>query len=284
MPRARRFGPFEPSAGGRFPPAAPSGGERGTRTDPPRSVPPLLVLAADHRGRGVMTIENYAQYLEALTAALAHCDGVLATVQPLADLVRTGAVESRHRTYLSLNRSGLAGSVFELDDRLVASVDRAAADGYSGIKLMTRIDYSDSHTSAALELLGAVLERAREVGLEALIESVLWRDGAMATDTDAVVLGAVIAHDLGAPLLKVPIPQEPAGLERAEAVARVVQSVGVPVLFLGGPHREADGAMLDEATDVMQGGGAGLAVGRAIYQHRAPGEMAKQLADIVHAR
>ena len=50
------------------------------------------------------------------------------------------------------------------------------------------------------------------------------------------MLAAVIAHDLGAPLLKVPVPDVPAGGARVEAVARIVASVGVPVLFLGGPH------------------------------------------------
>ncbi len=64
------------------------------------------------------------------------------------------------RTYLSINRTGLAGSAFELDDRLVASVARAAADGWTGVKLMTRIDYADPDGAAGLALLGQVLEEA----------------------------------------------------------------------------------------------------------------------------
>ena len=104
---------------------------------------PALVLAADHRARGVMTIERNADYLAALREALPHCDGILATVQPLTELARTGAIRPDQRTYLSLNRTGLAGTAFELDDRLVASVARAAADGWTGIKLMTRIDPTD---------------------------------------------------------------------------------------------------------------------------------------------
>ena len=73
------------------------------------SRPPALILAADHRGRGVVTIERYADYLAALGAALPHADGILATAQPLADLVSSGQVTPDHTTYLSLNRSGLAG-------------------------------------------------------------------------------------------------------------------------------------------------------------------------------
>ena len=135
------------------------------------------MLAADHRARGVMTIERNADYLRALREALPHCDGILATVQPLTELARSGALGPGQRTYLSINRTGLAGAAFELDDRLVASVARAAEDGWTGIKLMTRIDLDDPGGAAALELLGRVLEDARSSSLEALIEPVMWRAG-----------------------------------------------------------------------------------------------------------
>jgi DhnA family fructose-bisphosphate aldolase class Ia len=243
---------------------------------------PTLILAADHRGRGVIAIERYADYLAALSAALPHADGILATAQPLADLVRDDHVTADHTTYLSVNRSGLAGAVNELDDRRVASVARAATDGYDGVKIMTRIDLADPHTTEALELLGQVLEEARAVGLDALVESVTWRGGAMSAQVDDIVHAAVIAHDLGAPRLKVPVPDEAAGPRRRAAVERVVASVGAPVLFLGGPHRGDTDAMVEEATDVMAGGGAGLAVGRAVLVDSDPAGMARRLADIVH--
>jgi DhnA family fructose-bisphosphate aldolase class Ia len=244
---------------------------------------PALILAADHRARGVVTVENYGEYRGALARALPSCDGILATAQPLADLAAGGHLTAAQRTYLSLNRTGLAGSVFELDDRLVASVARAAADGWDGIKHMTRIDLSDPLTAPALELLGQVLEQARAAGLEALIEPLVWRDGRVARDADAIVFASVVAHDMGAPLIKVPVPAVPAGTERQRAVARVVESVGVPVLFLGGPRGEAGrSSALDEVRDVMAGGGSGMAVGRTIYQDPDPAEMAGLMAAVVH--
>ena len=246
---------------------------------------PALVLAADHRARGVMTIERNADYLRALEEALPHCDGILATAEPLGALARSGALGPDVRTYLSLNRTGLAGTAFELDDRLVASVGRAAEDGWSGVKLMIRIDPDDRGGAAALELLGRVLEDARSARLEALVEPVLWRGGGMSRDTGDIVLAAVIAHDLGAPLLKVPVPDVPAGSARVDAVARVVASVGVPVLFLGGPRdRGGRVRVVEETRDIMAGGGAGLAMGRAIFQEDSPAEMAAELAAVVHGR
>jgi DhnA family fructose-bisphosphate aldolase class Ia len=244
---------------------------------------PALILAADHRPRGVMTIEGYGPYLSALAAALPACDGILASRQPLQDLAAAGHLGPDFRTYLSINRTGLAGSVFELDDRLVTSVAAAAEAGLTGVKHMTRIDLTDPVTAAALELLGQVMDEARRLGLEALVESLLWRDGAMARDTDAIVLAAVIAHDLGAPLLKVPVPDVAAGRERSAAVARVVAAVGVPVLFLGGPRQGSDrAAVLAEVTDAMAGGAAGMALGRVIFEDPDPAEMAALVAAVVH--
>ena len=58
-------------------------------------------------------------------------------------------------------------------------------------------------------------------------------------------------------------------------MARVVASVGVPVLFLGGPIGTAGRAsVLDEVRDVMDGGGGGMAMGRTVYQDHEPAEMA----------
>ena len=150
---------------------------------------------------------------------------------------------------------------------------------------MTRIDFGDPHTASALELLGQVLEQARAAGLEALIEPLIWHEGRVQRDTDAVVLASVIAHDLGAPVIKVPVPAAPAGAERQRAVARVVASVGVPVLFLGGPLTEAGrDHVLDEVRDVMEGGGAGMAMGRTLYQDPDPAEMAGLVDALVHGR
>ncbi len=246
--------------------------------------PPALVVAADHRARGVLTMERYADYVGALRAALPECDGILASTQPLRDLADAGAVQDRHRTYLSLNRSGLAGMASELDDRLVTTVAQAARDGWTGVKHMTRFDLGDPLTSPALELLGRVLEEAEQAGLEAMVEAAPWRDGRMDHDVAAIVHAAVVAHDIGAPLLKVPMPDAPAGPARADAVARVVASVGVPVLFLGGPRSGTDDDLHHLVTDAMAGGAAGMAVGRAIYEAPDPASTARMVANLVHGR
>ena len=237
------------------------------------------MLAADHRARGVMTIERYADYLQALRRRPAplrrHPGHRPAPGRPGRQPAPSGPTSG---PISRINRTGLAGSVFELDDRLVASVARAAADGWTGVKLMTRIDHGDPSGAAALELLGQVLEEARRAHLEALIEPVLWRDGRMSRETADIVLAAVIAHDLGAPAA------QGTGARRARrgapgrgGGAGWWPASGCPVLFLGGPAPPGGGdRVLDEARDVMAGGGAGLAMGRAIFQEPSPAAMAKR--------
>ena len=128
------------------------------------------------------------------------------------------------------------------------------------------------------------------------IEPLSWRDGQVARDTDSIVFAAIVAHDLGAPVVKAPVPDVAPGAARVDAAARIVSSVGVPVLFLGGPRRPTrsgrhdggDGAggdpragVLGEIRDVMAGGAAGLAVGRVIYQDPDPAEMARLVGQAV---
>ena len=198
------------------------------RCPPPRSSWRRTIAPAP-----CVTTENWDEFFAALARALPSCDGILATAQPLAALAAGGHLTALHRTYLSINRTGLAGSVFELDDRLVASVPRAAAEGWSGVKHMTRIDMEDPRHGACARAAGPGARAGEQAGLDALIEPLVWQEGRIRRDTDAIVLASIIAHDMGAPVIKVPVPAVAPGAERQRAVARVVASVGVPVLFLG---------------------------------------------------
>ena len=148
-----------------------------------------------------------------------------------------------------------------------------AADGWTGVKLMTRIDPDDPGGAAALELLGRVLEEARTVGARGAD-----RAGAVAGRAD---VPGDRRHRAGRGHRPRPrrAPAQGAGARRTGRVRpgsrrsrRVVDTVGVPVLFLGGPHVRGGGAPVDEvASDVMDGGAAGLAVGRVGHPGPGPG-------------
>ena len=170
-----------------------------------------LILAADHRARGVVTIERYDEYLAALAAALPHCDGILATTEPLRSL-RLVRSDRRGSAHLSLDQPDRSRRV-DLRARRPSGGEcgRAADEGWTGVKIMTRVAMDDLRGAEAIELLGKVLEESRAAGLEAMVEAVVWRGGRMSKLIADIVLAAVIAHDLGAPLLKVPVPEAPTG-------------------------------------------------------------------------
>lgn len=85
----------------------------------------LLIVAADHPARGALAVgdrelamADRADLLGRLCLALSRpgVDGVLATADILDDLLLLGALENKV-VMGSMNRGGLRGARFELDDR-----------------------------------------------------------------------------------------------------------------------------------------------------------------------
>ena len=85
----------------------------------------LMIVACDHPARGALgasgnptAMANRAELLERLVTALSRpgVDGLLATADIAEDLLLLGALEDK-LVFSSINRGGLQGSVFELDDR-----------------------------------------------------------------------------------------------------------------------------------------------------------------------
>ena len=95
----------------------------------------LMIVAADHPGRGALGVgsrptamNSRTDLLDRLRAALADpgVDGVLATADILDDLLLLGALEDKV-VFSSINRGGLAGARFELDDRMTGATAAATA-------------------------------------------------------------------------------------------------------------------------------------------------------------
>ena len=131
----------------------------------------LLIIAADHPARGSLGVRDRplamasrVDLLDRLRVALARpgVDGILASPDVLEDLLLLGALEGK-LAFGSMNRGGLQGSVFEMDDRFTgfdaASIDAMRLDGG---KMLCRIDPADHATVATLESCArAVTDLAR---------------------------------------------------------------------------------------------------------------------------
>src|SRR6478735_8786903 len=115
----------------------------------------LMIIAADHPARGAngvgdrpLVMGNRISLLERLEAALARpgVDGLLASPDILEDLLLLGALEGKVAVG-SMNRGGLQGARFELDDQFTGYDARACAEmGLNGGKTLTRIALEDAGT------------------------------------------------------------------------------------------------------------------------------------------
>src|SRR5690606_6984146 len=120
----------------------------------------LFIVAADHPARGALAVGNNAtamanryELLERLAVALTTpgVDGVLGTPDIIEDLALLGLLDDKI-VVGSMNRGGLRGSSFEMDDRYTAySVPAMLSSGLDFAKLLVRICHEDPATVRTLE-------------------------------------------------------------------------------------------------------------------------------------
>ncbi|TDD35089.1 aldolase [Actinomadura sp. KC06] len=224
---------------------------RGRRKGPPGASGRLLIIAADQPARGVLAVggdltaaADRRELLDRLCVALDRpgVDGVVAAPDVLEDLLLLGALDGRLAVG-TMNRGGLAGTAFEIDDRFTAyDAEAIAASRLDGGKLRFRIDDSDPATARTLEsCAGAVSALARR-GLTALVEPLVAHrmEGRVRNlvTPEAMIRAVSVASGLGVTSaytwLMVPVVPE---------MERVAAATTLPVLVLGadagGDPREA---------------------------------------------
>jgi hypothetical protein len=189
---------------------------------------------------------------------------VLATADVLEDLLLLGALDDRV-VIGSMNRGGLQGAVFELDDRFTA-YDAATIEamGFDGGKMLMRIDPADPSTAGTLQACGAAVTALASRRLLAMVEPFIsHRSGGRITNeltADAVVRSMAVCSGLGATSaytwLKVPVVAE---------MERVMDATTLPTLLLGGdPVGDPDQTYAGWARALQLPSVRGLVVGRAL--------------------
>lgn len=245
----------------------------------------LMIVAADHPARGALGIRgddaamaDRYDLLKRLMIALKNpkTDGVLATADIVEDLLLLGALDGKV-VFGSMNRGGLRGAVFEMDDRFTG-YDAATVDAMNldGGKMLVRIDPDDPGTAATLEAAGRAVTELAARNLPAIIEPFITRRGSNDLSTGAVIRSVAIASGLGATSaytwLKLPVT---ADMDRALAATTL------PVLLLGGDSADAI-TQWKPAFDLP--GVRGLVAGRALL-YPPDGDVAAAVAaacDLVH--
>jgi DhnA family fructose-bisphosphate aldolase class Ia len=233
----------------------------------------LMIVACDHPARGALgasgnptAMANRSELLERLVTALSRpgVDGLLATADIAEDLLLLGALEDK-LVFSSINRGGLQGSVFELDDRNTGyDVQGTIEAGFDGAKMLTRIDLDDPATVITLETQAQVISELNRARLIAMVEPFLSSrvNGKIVNDLspDAVIKSIAIAQGLGTSSaytwMKLPVVSE---------MERVMAATTLPTLLLGGdPDGDADETYATWQAALALPAVRGLVVGRTM--------------------
>jgi hypothetical protein len=207
-----------------------------TRARRPRAI---AEAAAARRRPRAAAMADRTDVLDRLCLALSRpgVHGVLGSPDVVEDLLLLGALDDRV-VFGSMNRGGLAGSAFELDDRFTA-YDAAGIEamGLQGGKMLCRIDLADPATVATLEACGRAVSELAARGLVAMVEPFLSErvDGRVRNQltTEAAIKASAVAAGLGttsaSTWLKVPVVDD---------MERVAAATTLPTLLLGGEVSE----------------------------------------------
>lgn len=217
----------------------------------------LVLVALDHPARGVTRIRNDElamgdrhQLLARARCVLADpdLDGVLASSDVLDELFLLNFLERRRmgRGFLdgrvlvgSMNRGGLEGVAFEMEDSFTAmTAERLAELRCDGGKMLYRLDPSDPASGRTILACSQALNSLRRYRLAAFLEPLdVRREESKGYHTQKDVATLVRQCGIAAALgessshvwLKLPY---------CDGFAQVGQATTLPILLLGGPARE----------------------------------------------
>jgi hypothetical protein len=233
----------------------------------------LFIIAADHPARGALGVGDDANamanryvLLERLAVALSRpgVDGVLGTPDIIDDLALLGLLDNK-LVVGSMNRGGLKGASFEMDDRFGAyNIAAIKRDGLDFAKTLTRINLEDAGTADTLEATARAVDEAAAASVPIMLEPFMskWVNGSIKNDlsTEQTVLSVAITSGLGnssaQSWLKLPVVPN---------MERVMEATTLPTLLLGGdPVGDQDKTF--DAWDKALGlpGVRGLVVGRSL--------------------
>jgi DhnA family fructose-bisphosphate aldolase class Ia len=233
----------------------------------------LMVIAADHPARGALRAGSRAlamadrvELLDRVCLALSRpgVNGVLGTPDIVEDLLVLGALDGKV-VLGSMNRGGLAGTVFEIDDRFTGyDADALAAAGFEGGKMLLRIDPDDPATAATVQACAQAVSELAERRLVAMVEPFIAHrvDGRVRIDLspEATIRAMTVAAGLGRTSaytwLKVPVVDD---------MERVMAATTLPAVLLGGEVSAAQDAAFESWRKALKLPTVqGLVIGRSL--------------------
>lgn len=245
----------------------------------------LVIVAADHPARHVLAaggdplaMADRSVYLDRILRVLSHpeVDGVMATADILDELLLLGYLQEERglpnptadKVLIGcLNRGGLAGASWELDDTMTGHTPEGIAKyRLDGGKLLWRIHLQERDAAATLRYAAQAVEQLAALALPAFVEPLpVARDGQGAwkvvRTADALVPVVGVTSALGSSSarswLKLPMVPE---------MERVAAATTLPILLLGGDSGEEAASVLGGIETACRSAAnvRGLMIGRSV--------------------
>ena len=265
----------------------------------------LNLIAIDHPARGVTAAAGEPLAMADRRSLLARTiraledtgvDGVVATTDIIEELLLLhGIAEGAHAGFLhrkllvgSLNRGGLAGSAWELEDPWTGPSAKACASlRLDGAKLLLRVALEERDSLPTLTFAANAISAMHAQGIPCFVEPLVVHkhDGGWAVDHDAARLAQLVGVTtaLGDSSARVWLK-----LPMVEQMATVARATTQPSLLLGGATHDDAAGFIRQVHAAMQAGHnmRGVVLGRNVLVPRDadPRAIAAAVSAVVHQR
>lgn len=236
-----------------------------------------VILPVDHGtmlGR-VEGLEDPVRMIESFLPLA--CDGFLigpGVTERTAPLFASRAAPARLLTIDTYWRGAAQGAHV-----LLTSLERAAALGVDGVKLLMPWDVPPEERAERADLIGHVVSEAEPLGLPVMVEPICLTSPRPENATRIEADGCRMAAELGADIIKVMAPDDPAVLSDWCA------ELGLPIVILGGPAAGTPEDLCAMVERSVSAGARGIVIGRRVWQRpiEQATELLSRLAEIVHS-
>ena len=191
-------------------------------------------------------------------------------------LVETGHMSSGRNVGLILHLSASTEMALNKDSKvMVCTVEEAVKLGADAVSI--HVNLGDQDEKVMLKDLSSAAKVAMEWGMP-LLAMMYTRGPKVKSEYDVKVVkhAARLGAELGADMIKVPYTGS------SESFQEVVEGCSVPVVIAGGEKIETDKDILEMVKGAIAAGGAGVSIGRNVFQHKDPSKIVRAICQIVH--
>jgi len=155
---------------------------------------------------------------------------------------------------------------------LVGTADEAVSLGAD--LLSVQVNFGIPEEPEMLRDLGVAVDQCRKLGLPLLCMAYVKKPGPVSPDE--LRHAARAAADTGADIVKTSYPGS------SEEFAKLCRTTPAPVLIGGGVRLDDPEAFLTIVRESLRAGGAGICIGRNLFQRPPVGPIARRVASLLH--